>query len=120
MTQVAILADDPKYKEYITDYHLFYGLPILEMNRMKDTIEEIDSGKRSTGNIDWFFREVSYEHMRATFPRKGHGLSIMGPRLVSVQILAEEEYRQKKLRGEINVGRYSYSSEIGEKPYYPP
>lgn len=54
MIQVSILVDDSLYKSYLTDHNLFYGLPVLETARLEATISEIESGIRTTGNINYF------------------------------------------------------------------
>ena len=55
----------------------------------------------SAEDIDWYFRQVSYARMRGTFPNRSHGRSIIGPGIISVHRLAEEEYQQKKQSGNL-------------------
>lgn len=54
LIQVAILVDDVNYKLYLTSAGLFYGLPILERQRLETTIEEFDLGVRTFGNRTYF------------------------------------------------------------------
>lgn len=54
LIQVAILVDDVNYKLYLTSAGLFYGLPILERQRLESTIEEFDLGVRTFGNRAYF------------------------------------------------------------------
>lgn len=54
-------------------------------------------------DIDWFLREAGYVRMRGTFPRRSNNRSILGPSLISVQRLAEEEYQQKKSKGKLTL-----------------
>ncbi len=42
-------------------------------------------------DVDWYFRSVSYSHMRGSFSGRSHGRSILDPRVVSVQRIIEEE-----------------------------
>lgn len=59
MVQVSILVDDVEYKEYLSDHNLFFGLPVLEKDRLKDTILEFDSGNRTTGNKNYFVERLN-------------------------------------------------------------
>ncbi len=59
MTQIAILVDDFEYKIYLSDHDLFYGLPLLEIGRLEDTIAEFDSGARTVGNRDYFAERLN-------------------------------------------------------------
>lgn len=59
MVQVAILVDDSSYKMHLTDHNLFYGFPVLEVDRLKRTITEIDSGLRTVGNRSYFVEKLN-------------------------------------------------------------
>ena len=54
-------------------------------------------------DIDLYFREAGYVRMRGTFPRRSNGRSIIGPSLVSVQRLIEEEFQWKKSKSDLTL-----------------
>lgn len=41
----------------------------------------------SADDVESYFREVSYAHMRSTFPKRSHNRSIIGPRIIPLQKL---------------------------------
>lgn len=55
-------------------------------------------------DIGRFFRDASYSGMRATFPSKSHGRSIIGPHIVPLQ-----KYREQKRETEIERNKYRVS-----------
>lgn len=54
MVQVAIIVDDDLYKSYLIVDDIFCGYPSLEKGRLRSTIEDFNSGRRSQGNKNYF------------------------------------------------------------------
>lgn len=54
MVQVAIIMDDDLYKSYLIVDDIFCGYPSMEKGRLRSTIEDFNSGKRSQGNKNYF------------------------------------------------------------------
>jgi len=51
MYQMAFVSNDRDLKEYLNDNRLFYGVPILQNNRIEDNLELIHSGKSGLNEV---------------------------------------------------------------------
>lgn len=54
-------------------------------------------------DVDRFFRDVSYSEMRATFPSRSNGRSIIGPRIVPLHKLKEQQREAETERNKYRV-----------------
>lgn len=61
--------------------------------------EYLDAAKSNRieepADVERFFRDASYAGMRATFPSKSRGRTVIGPCIVSLQKLKEQEHANK-------------------------
>ena len=59
MVQVAIIMDDDLYKSYLIGDDKFYGYPSMEKGRLRSTVEDFDSGRRTEGNRNYFSEKLN-------------------------------------------------------------
>lgn len=50
-----------------------------------------------------YFRDVDYAQMRSTFPSRSHGHSIIGPRILSLKMLKEQEQENEAKKNKYRV-----------------
>ena len=69
--------------------------------------EYLDAAKANRiegpADVERFFRDASYAGMRATFPSKSHGRTVIGPRIVSLQKLREQKRAKEKKNEQYKV-----------------
>lgn len=65
MNQLAYFVKDDKLKLYLTDHNLFYGIPILQENRIDDNIEIIKNDENSTIPLYYKKQQQLIEELRS-------------------------------------------------------
>lgn len=84
-------------KKYIIDYIIAHNMSSDEVWNyfvaQRSLVKEAANINRfySADDVEAYFREISYEKMRGTYPRRHHGRSFVVPRFKTIKEIQEEK-----------------------------